>query len=151
MEFALGAAYDQLKRPKDAIAAYKRAADLEPGDVHTMAALAQALLNDNQLDEALKEYQATGRGRPRGRRAPSSTSARFSAARASTKMRWPPLEGASRRIPTPSKPATTKALLLDVLGRYDEAPQVYEHMVDQTSHANGAYTAGREEQSQHLP
>ena len=35
MEFTLGAAYDQLKRPKDAIAAYKRAADLEPGDVPT--------------------------------------------------------------------------------------------------------------------
>ena len=31
MEFALGAAYEQLKRPKDAIAAYQRAADMEPG------------------------------------------------------------------------------------------------------------------------
>ena len=37
MEFALGAAYDQMKQPKDAIAAYQRAADMEPGDVHTMA------------------------------------------------------------------------------------------------------------------
>ena len=64
MEFALGAVYDQLKRPKDAIAAYKRAADLDPEDAHTMGALAQALLNDNQLDEALKIYRANGRGRP---------------------------------------------------------------------------------------
>ena len=39
MEFALGAAYDQLKQPKDAIAAYKRAADLEPGDAHTLERL----------------------------------------------------------------------------------------------------------------
>ena len=31
--------------------------------------------------------------------------------------------------------------MLDVLGRYDESAQVYEHMVDLTSHANGAYTA----------
>ena len=59
MEFTLGAAYEQLKQPKDAIAAYKRAADLEPGDPRTMDALAQALLNNDQLDEALKEYQAT--------------------------------------------------------------------------------------------
>jgi tetratricopeptide (TPR) repeat protein len=57
MEFALGAVYDQLKRPKDAIAAYKRAADSDPEDTRTIGALAQALLNDNQLDEALKEYQ----------------------------------------------------------------------------------------------
>ncbi len=33
MEFALGAVYDQLKRPKDAIDAYKRAADLDPDDI----------------------------------------------------------------------------------------------------------------------
>src|SRR5262249_49474548 len=32
-----------------------------------------------------------------------------------------------------------EGLLLDVLGRFDEAVQVYEHMVDLTSHANGAY------------
>ena len=56
MEVALGAAYDQLKRPKDAIAAYQRAADMEPGDARTLDALAQALLNDNQFDEALKQY-----------------------------------------------------------------------------------------------
>jgi tetratricopeptide (TPR) repeat protein len=31
-------------------------------------------------------------------------------------------------------------LLLDVLGRFDEAAQAYQKMVDQTSHANGAYT-----------
>ena len=62
MEFALGAAYDQMKRPKDAIGAYQRAIDIEPGDVRTMAALAQALLNDDQLDAAMKAIQATGRG-----------------------------------------------------------------------------------------
>ena len=41
MEFTLGAVYDQLKRPKDAIAAYKRADDLDPGDTQTMDALAR--------------------------------------------------------------------------------------------------------------
>ena len=64
MEFALGAAYDQLKQPKDAIAAYQRAADMEPGDLHTLDSLAQALSSNNQLDEALKQYQAAGRRRP---------------------------------------------------------------------------------------
>ena len=57
MEFTLGALYDQMKQPKDAIAAYQRAEDLEPGDLQTMDALAQALLNNDQLDEALKAYK----------------------------------------------------------------------------------------------
>ena len=70
MEFTLGAAYDQMKRPKDAIAAYKRAADLEPGDVPTMNALGQALLNDNQFDAALKQYKDIAAGRSRRRRRP---------------------------------------------------------------------------------
>ena len=72
MEFALGAAYDQLKRTKDAIAAYQRAADMEPGDVHTMDALAQALLNDNQLDAGAETVPAIGRGRSRRREHPDS-------------------------------------------------------------------------------
>src|SRR5580698_4821978 len=41
MEYTLGAAYDQLKRSKDAIAAYQRAEDMEPGDPRTIEALAE--------------------------------------------------------------------------------------------------------------
>ena len=33
-----------------------------------------------------------------------------------------------------------EGLLLDILGRFDEAAQTYQEMVDATSHANGAYT-----------
>jgi len=52
MESALGTAYDQLKQPKEAIAAYQRALSLDPADARSINALAQALLNDNQLDAA---------------------------------------------------------------------------------------------------
>src|SRR6185312_16537981 len=31
--------------------------------------------------------------------------------------------------------------LYDVMGRFDDAAKTYRHMVDLTSHANGAYTA----------
>ena len=34
-----------------------------------------------------------------------------------------------------------EGLILDVLGRFDEAAQTFEKMVDLTSHANGAYTS----------
>ena len=56
IEFALGASYDQLKQPKEAIAAYRRALDLDPDNLDTERGLATALLADGQLDEALKLF-----------------------------------------------------------------------------------------------
>ncbi len=140
MEFALGAVYDQLKRPKDAIDAYKRAADLDPDDAHTLEALAQALLNDNQLDAALKEFQQIAQADPENASAVIHISeilrrqGKYEEALTAVKQ-------AVKKDPDSPEAGYNEGLLLDVLGRYDESAQVYEHMVDLTSHANGAYTA----------
>jgi tetratricopeptide (TPR) repeat protein len=140
MEFALGAAYDQLKRPKDAIAAYQRAADLEPEDVDTLRALAQALLNDNQLDAALKQYKDISEADPDDvgtlvhvceiqRR-----QGKFDDALATIRK-------AVKKEPDNLEAGYNEGILLDHLGHFDEAAQDYEKMVELTSHANGAYTA----------
>jgi tetratricopeptide (TPR) repeat protein len=140
MEFALGAVYDQLKRPKDAIAAYKRAADLDPEDARTLGALAQALLNDNQLDESLKIYKQLAQADPEDAGTIVHISeiqrrqGKYEEALATIKK-------AVKKDPDSLEAGYNEGLLLDVLGRYDESAQVYEHMVDLTSHANGAYTA----------
>jgi tetratricopeptide (TPR) repeat protein len=139
MEFALGAAYDQLKRPKDAIAAYERAVDIEPGDPRTMGALAQALLNDDQLDEALKQYQDMAEADPDN----SSTLihiAEIQRRQGKYEDALATIRKALKKDPTSLEAGYNEGLLLDVLGRYDESAQAYEHMVDLTSHANGAYT-----------
>ncbi len=140
MEFALGAVYEQMKRPKDAIDAYKRAADLDPEDVHNMGALAQALLNDNQLDEALKEYRQMADADPED----SSTNVHISEIlrrQGKYEEALTTVKKAVKKDPDSLEAGYNEGLLLDVLGRYDESAQVYEHMVDLTSHANGAYTA----------
>jgi tetratricopeptide (TPR) repeat protein len=140
MEAVLGAAYQQLKRNKDAIAAFQRAADMEPGELRTVDALAQALLDDNQLDEALKQYKILAEADPENadtlihigeilRR-----QGKYQAALASIRK-------ARKIAPSNLEAGYNEGLLLDVLGRYDEAAQVFEKMVDVTSHANGAYTA----------
>lgn len=140
MEFALGAVYEQLKRPKDAIAAYRRAVDLDPEDAHALGALAQALLNDNQLDEALKVYRQMAAADPEdaGNLVHISEILRrqgkYEEALATVKK-------AVKKDPDSPEAGYNEGLLLDVLGRYDESAQIYEHMVDLTSHANGAYTA----------
>jgi tetratricopeptide (TPR) repeat protein len=140
MEFALGATYDQLKQTKDAIAAYQRANDMEPGDVRTMGALAQALLTDGQFDEALKQFQQVAEADPNDIGALihigeiQRRQGKYEEALATVRT-------ALKKEPTSLEAGYNEGLLLDVLGRYDEAAIVYEKMVDLTSHANGAYTA----------
>ncbi len=138
MEFTLGALYDQLKQPKDAIAAYQRADDLEPGDLQTIDALAAALLSSDQLDEALKEYQALADADPENTEALVHIG--------EIQRRQHKYEDAlatilkARKIdPTSLDAGYNEGLLLDILGRFDEAIQTYQEMVDATSHANGAY------------
>jgi tetratricopeptide (TPR) repeat protein len=139
MEFALGAAYDQLKRPKDAIAAYQRAADLDPSDVHSIDALGQALLNDNQLDEALKQFKLLADADPEDADALvhigeiQRRQGKYEDALATIRK--------ARKIkPDSLEAGFNEGLILDVLGRFDEATETYEKMVEITSHANGAYT-----------
>ena len=141
MEFALGAAYDQMKRPKDAIAAYRRAADLEPEDVDTLRALAQALLNDDQYDEALKRFNDIAEADPDDTSALVHISeiqrhqGKYTEALATIRK-------ALKKEPENLEAGYNEGLLLDVLGRYDEAASVYEKMLElpAISHANGAYT-----------
>jgi tetratricopeptide (TPR) repeat protein len=140
MEFALGAVYDQLKKPKDAIAAYKRAADMDPEDARTLGALGQALLNDNELDEALKIYKQIAAADSEDSSALVHIS-EILRRQGKYEEALTTIKKAVKKDPDSPEAGYNEGLLLDVLGRYDEAAQVYEHMVDLTSHANGAYTA----------
>jgi tetratricopeptide (TPR) repeat protein len=140
MEFTLGAAYDQLKRPKDAIDSYKRAADLEPGDVPTMNALGQALLNDNQFDAALKQYKDIAAADPEDAGALVKI-AEIQRRQGKFEDALTTIRKARKKDPENLEAGYNEGLLLDVLGHYDEAAATYEKMVDQTSHANGAYTS----------
>jgi len=138
MEDALGAAYEQLKQPKQAIAAFQRAVDMEPGDADTRDALAQALLNNDQLDEALKQYKALSEADPENAEALihigeiERRQGKYEDALATIRK-------ARKKQPDNLDGGYNEGLLLDVLGRFDEAAQVYERMVELTSHANGAY------------
>ncbi len=139
MEFALGAAYEQLKQPKNAIAAYQRAEDMDPQNVDATRALAQALLADNQLDAALKQYQTLEKADPED----ANTLDRISEIERRQGKYTEALDTirkARAKDPTSLEAGYNEGLLLDVLGRYDEAVAVYKQLADQTSHANGAYT-----------
>ena len=138
-EFALGAAYEQLKDSKKAIAAYQRSVDMEPENLDAEKALAQALLADNQLDEALKEFKQISAADPEDTTSLDRISeiqrrqGKYDEALATIRK-------ARAKDPDSLEAGYNEGLLLDVLGRYDEAVAVYQKMVDLTGHANGAYT-----------
>jgi tetratricopeptide (TPR) repeat protein len=139
IEFALGAAYSQLKQPKDAIAAYKRAVDIEPGDLQMMDALAQALVANNQLDEALKQYRQISDADPDNADALVHIG-EILRRQGKYEEALAQIRKARNADPTSLEAGYNEGLLLDVLGRFDEAAKTYQGMVDKTSHANGAYT-----------
>ena len=141
MEFTLGAAYEQMKQPKDAIAAYQRAEDLEPGDLRTIDALAEALFNNDQYDEALKQYQQLAEADP-DNNAPLIHIAEIQRHQGKFEDALATINKALKIDPTSLEAGYNQGLLLDVLGRFDESEQAYQNMLNQTSisHANGAYT-----------
>ncbi|MGD0938891.1 MAG: tetratricopeptide repeat protein [Terracidiphilus sp.] len=139
MEDTLGAAYEQLKRTKDAIAAFQRAVDMEPGDAATLEALGKALLDDNQLDEALKQFKALADADPENAEALIHIS-EVQRRQGKYEDALATIRKARKMAPDDLDAGYNEGLLLDVLGRFEDATQVYEQMVDLTSHANGAYT-----------
>jgi tetratricopeptide (TPR) repeat protein len=139
MEDVLGAAYEQLKQPREAIAAYQRAAGIEPQDARTLEALAQALLDDNQLDASLKQYRKLIEVDPENAGALVHIG-EILRRQGNFEDALEIIRKARKMDPENLEAGYNEGLLLDVLGRYDEAVEVFEKMVDQTSHANGAYT-----------
>ena len=139
MEFTLGALYDQMKQPKDAIAAYKRAEDMEPGDLQTVDALAAALLSDNQLDEALTQYKKLAEDNPDDAE-PLIHVAEIERRQGKYEDALAVIRKARKMDPNSLEAGFNEGLLLDILGRLDDAVQTYQAMSDATSHANGAYT-----------
>lgn len=57
IDLALGAAYDQQKNIKLAIPAYQAALSIQPDNLDAQRALAEDLINDNQIDAALKIFE----------------------------------------------------------------------------------------------
>lgn len=132
IEFTLGAAYAQLKKPKDAIAAYQRAEDLEPGDPRTIDALAEALFNNEQYDESLKQYKQLAAADPENPEALIHISeiqrhqGKYEAALDS-------IQKALKIDSTSLEAGYNEGLLYDVLGRFGDAEQAYLSMLDQSS------------------
>jgi tetratricopeptide (TPR) repeat protein len=142
MELALGSAYEQLKKYKDAAAAYKRAADIEPDNVDAQKALSAALLEDGQLDEAAKVLKSIAAADPTD----AQTQIRIAevqrrkgnyneALAILEKLRTNVQEGS----PEDLQLHADEALVYDALGKYDQATGSLTKLLEALAHPDGKY------------
>jgi tetratricopeptide (TPR) repeat protein len=138
MEYALGMSYDQLKDNKKAIDAYGKAFDMEPDNLDAERGLAQALLNDNQLEQALKHFEAISAADPQD----AQTYTRISEIQRKQghyEQALATLKKAKALASDSLEISYNEALIDDSLGRYDDAAQTLQQLVKQTTHPDGQY------------
>jgi tetratricopeptide (TPR) repeat protein len=139
IEFALGASYDQLKKPKDAIAAYKRSLDDEPDNTDVQRALANALTMDGQLDEALTVYNAIVAAEPQD--APSQIHiSEIQRRQGHYDQALATLEKAKGLVQDNLELSYNEALIYDALGKYDQATEVLRSILVSSAHPDGKYS-----------
>lgn len=141
IEFALGASYEQLKKNKDAVAAYHRALDMDPDNLDTERALANALLNDGQLDEALKVLNTIVAAEPQDAQSQIRIS-EIQRRQGNYDQALKTLEKAKPLAPDLLELSYNEALIYDSLGRYDDAIGVLTKLVADTAKPDGKYSDG---------
>jgi tetratricopeptide (TPR) repeat protein len=139
IEYALGASYDQLKKPKEAIAAYRRSIDLEPENLDAERGLANALLADGQLDEALKTLTDIVTAEPQDAQSQIHIS-EIQRRQGHYEDALTTLEKAKPLAQDSLELSYNEALIYDSLGRYDEAIGVLNTLVTGSTHADGKYS-----------
>lgn len=139
IDFALGATYDQLKKPKEAIAAYRRALEDDPDNLDTERGLATALLRDGQLDDALKIFKTVVAAEPQDSQSMVKI-ADIERQQGHYDDALATLEKAKPLAQDNLELSYNEALVYDSLGRYDDAVRTLKGLVDSTSHPDGVYT-----------
>ena len=139
MEFALGGSYDQLKKPKDAAAAYRRSLDIEPDNPDAQRGLANALIADDQLDEALKVLNALVAADPTDGTSEIHIS-EIQRRQGHYDEALATLEKAKTQVQDNLELSYNEALIYDALGKYDQATGVLTGILDASAHPEGKYS-----------
>jgi tetratricopeptide (TPR) repeat protein len=141
IEFALGASYEQTHQLKEAIAAYYRALALDPDNLDTDRGLANALLTDGQLDDALKILTGIVTVEPQDAQSQIHIS-EVQRRQGHYDQALATLEKAKPLAPDSLELIYNEALIYDALGRYDDATGVLTKLIADSAHADGKYSDG---------
>ena len=144
IELALGGSYDQVKDWKEAAEAYQRALDQEPGNVDSERGLANALLNQGKLDEALKEFNVVLAAEPSDVQSQIRISD-IERRQGHYEEALATLKKAKELTKDNMELSYNEALIDDSLGRYDDAITVLTGLVESSTHPDGKYADGEKQ------
>lgn len=139
IEYALAGSYDQLHKAKEATAAYRRAADMDPDNIDIQRGLANALLTDGQLDEALKTLNTIVAAEPQDALSQIHIS-EIQRRQGHYDQALETLKKAKPLAPGSLELTYNEALIYDSLGRYDEATGVLTKLLQDSVHPDGKYS-----------
>ena len=140
IEFALGASYDQLKRPKEAARAYRAALELDPENtLDTQRGLGNALLLDGQLDEALKVFTQIVTAEPQDAQSQIRIS-EIERRQGHYDQALTTLNKAKPLVQDSTELSYNEALIYDSLGRYDDALTQLKQLLAASAHPDGNYS-----------
>ncbi|HWZ50028.1 MAG TPA: tetratricopeptide repeat protein [Granulicella sp.] len=140
-EFALAASYDQVRKPKEAAAAYRRSLDLEPDNLDGQRGLANALMTEGQFDEALKVFGEVLAAEPNDVQSQIHVS-EIERRQGHYDQALETLKKAKDLAKGGSDPELdyNEALIDDSLGRYDDAIAVLKGLLVSTAEQDGKYS-----------
>ncbi|HEY1809634.1 MAG TPA: tetratricopeptide repeat protein [Acidobacteriaceae bacterium] len=138
-EYQLGASFDQQKDQKDAIAAYRKALELEPDNLDVERAMAKDLQADGQGEPALQAWKDIAAGDP------TDGDAWMQISTIDQHLgRWDDALVAVRKAHEAAPDSIgiqfEEAKVDDALGHLDDAAKVFEQLVTATEHPSGQYS-----------
>lgn len=135
----LGYTYEQRKDYKKAIAAYRKAIELDRDNLDAIRGLAQNLLNDGQTDAALEQYKIIAESNPEDAATYLHMAEIF---RRSGKfdLALENLKKAQSMVQDSMEVPYNMAAVYQAQGRYDEATQVLQDLIKKTDKADNSYT-----------
>ena len=137
---ALGYTYEEQKDYKNAVAAYRKAVELDHDNLDAMRGLAQNLLNDGQLDASLAEYKIIADANPEDPQTYLNMAeiyrrtGRFDDALQS-------LQKASTMVQDSVEVPYRTAVIYEIQGRYDDAAKLLEDLLKKTEKPDNNYTS----------
>ena len=128
---ALGAAYEQRKDFKGAIDAYKHAVMLDRDNLDAIRGLAENLLNDGQLDQALEQYKVIADSNPEDAQT-YIRMAEIYRRQAKYDQALENLKHADSLVPDTMDVPYSMAAVYQAQGRYDDAIKLLQDLLKKT-------------------
>jgi len=136
---ALGYIYEQQKKYKDAIEAYRHAIELDRDNLDAIRGLAENLLNDGQTDAALEQYKVIADANPED----AQTYIRIAEIyrkQGKYDLALNQLKRAEAMVQDSVEVPYNIASIYQAEGRYDEAVPIMKDLLKKTEKADGNYS-----------